>query len=307
MTNSDGSDREIMLALGVTAAAVTVDGEPLHYLDHTPDYWEYEYGFTVDRQGMTTIYMPAGWKEVTITKGDAKYVPLKLVPKSQGSMKTMLDDDPSSIYMLPRGNTSIEVALEAPAEVGRVVVKWAHGFYDEYDIEYSENGEDWLLLPALTQDEHTVVGGCGSVDVIDCEAVKVAYLRIIPAKEGDTSSSPAIYEFLAYGPDEFKALDVLVPEDEEIGEEEDDWTDEEWEDWEDEDGKDKDKDKTTSKKQQKKVRLVHYFPWWIILLIALGGLAIVSGLLLLILLLAKKKKKKAQEAAQAAEEDTTES
>lgn len=298
--NEDGSPREIMLALGVTAAKVTVDGVALSYLDHTPDYLSSEYGFAVDRQGMTTIYTAADWKEITITKGDAGYTPLNLTPISDRSMVTMLDDDPSTAYVVPRSSRGdIVLELDDTTDIGRVVVKWTAGFCDNYDIEYSEDGENWWLLLPQDDSMHTVEDGCGSVDIVDFSAVSAKYLRFLPGDRGDNYSQPAIYEFSVYGPNTFEPLDVLEPEEENVGDEDEDWDDDEWNDWEDDKQEDEDKQDEQTSSTRKKIIRISYFPWWLIVIIVVGGLAIIGGILWLILFLRKKKKKEAEAAVEA--------
>jgi len=298
ITNKEGSPREILLALGVTAATVIVDGVVLDYLDHTPNYMDYEYGYTVDRQGMTTIFCEEGWKEITITKGDAQYVPLQLYPESASAaspVNLLMDGDAKTNYTLPQGKVNLlTLALDELTAIDRVVVKWTAAFYADYDIEYSEDGENWYVLP--TEGEYTVVNGCGSVDVIDFDEVEAEYLRFVPMELGDAAGMPAIYELEVYAPSDLAGLRVLPPEEDAgdgIGDETDDWTDEEWEEWEEiifeeEDVEDTDGE-SGKKKPQKGVRVITYFPWWAILLIVLGGLAVVGGILLFILLKRKKK------------------
>ncbi|MBP3381014.1 MAG: discoidin domain-containing protein [Clostridia bacterium] len=230
IANKDGSSREILLALGVTAAAVKVDGTPLTYLAHTPDYAKKEYGYTVDRRGMTTIYVKAGWKEITVTQGDAAYVPYKLTAVSHDAC-AMLDGKAETQFVLPQDGAPVTVALENAAKIGRVVVKWTTGFYAVYDIAYSLDGEQWTVLP--TEGEHTVIDGAGSIDVIDFETVDAAYLRIQPVQIGDNDIPPAIYGFEVYAPACFAPLEPLssTVKKDENGNASDNWTESEWNTW----------------------------------------------------------------------------
>lgn len=291
VTNEAGSPRQIVLALGVTAAAVTVDGESLYPLDHTPDYMSEEFGYVVDADGTTTMLLPTGWKELTIVKGDANYEPLTMHGEN-ASMETMFDGSAVTTYAVGRG---FEVALDAPVEIDRLKVKWATGYYDSYDIEYSEDGEEWYVIPNDADGNKTVVDGCGSVDDVRFDAVKAQYLRLAMGEMGDAAVTPAVYELEVYAPVDLSAMTIL-PEEEDPSLDEDEWDDF----WDDEDfSDDEDSDSTTRRKLKK---IIHRFPTWLIIVIVAAGVLALTGLVLLFLLLAKRKKKKQEEALEAAEE-----
>jgi len=297
ITNAEGSPREIMLALGVTAASVTVDGKALSYLDHTPNYVAYEYGFTLDRQGMTTIYAPKGWKEITIQKGDAKYTPLAMDADSNQYIFAMFDDKADTQYTLPKNGSDVTVALKEAADIDRVVLRWATGFYENYDIEYSADASNWELLPI--DDDHTVVNGCGSIDIIDFETLNAKYLRLVPQKigDGDVNCTPALYAFEVYAETELEVLGILPPSDDDIGNENDNWTDDEWEEWEE---IIEEEIVPGNNKPNKIIRVISYIPWWGYLLVGLGALVLIGTIILLILL--NRKRKKAEEALENNEE-----
>lgn len=313
ITNEDGSDREIVLALGVTAAEIKVDGETLTRLDHMPDYFTYEYGYYVDPQGMTTILLPAGWNELSIVKGDGKYDEVETI--STDVVANALDGNPGTAYQLSLKGDPMVVELKEAAEISRVEVNWAVGYYGDYDLEYSMDGENWYILLSDPEDAYTVEGGLGSVDVVEFAPVTAKYVRLYPAnKSEDVTVNPAVYEFEVYAPyvieEDIPVVDPDEEEDEDIGSETDNWTDEEFEDWEgygDEDElDDEEEDGTTQQVIKKRKKLVSYgngFPWWIIIII--GAVVLVLGGLLLLFLLLRRKKKKAEEALESAEESPT--
>jgi hypothetical protein len=179
---------------------------------------------------------------------------------------------------------------EEPKPLGRVVLRWTAGFCDSYDVEYTDDGENWSLLLSDEKDKHTVEDGHGSIDVIDFEAVEATQIRMTFYDAGEMKIAPALYAVEAYAPDAFVQI-----------EEGEDWEeDDEWEDVEDED---EDDDKKTGNKKKKKKKIITYgLPVWAIILIVGGGILVLTGAVLLILLLAKKKKKAAAEELAAAEE-----
>ena len=306
VTNTAGSPRQIVLALGVTASSVTVDGTALQRFDHTPDYYNEEYGYTVDPDGTTTMLLPKNWKSLSIVKGDAQYDPLKLYANTNG-IEGMLDDDCTTVDNVRK---SFELELDEPGEIGRVVVKWAVGYYDSYDISYSEDGETWTTILPDETIESTVENGCGSVDDIRFDAVKATYLRFDMKDLGDvTTMDPAIYELKAYAPVAMSEIPDL-PEEDDPSLDDDEIDDDDWDVDPDDDNKDddnnkgdKDDGKTDSTKKKKKKLIISYFPTWAIILLIGAGVLLVTGLIFLFLLL-KKKKKKAQEAAALADGTT---
>ncbi len=285
ITNAEGSDREIVLAVGVTAASVSYDGTALTRLKAMPTYFTKEYGYYVDLDGKTHIFLPAGWKEITITKGDAAYESYALKPVTADAMKNMFDDDIITGYQMPTAkNSTVVFALDGneAKTVGRMEIKWMTGFWHTYDIEYSADGENWELL--LLDDEYTVTEGAGGFDILNFTPVTAKQFRITTVERGDTTPAPAIYTLNVCAPDPFTTIAEAEPED-------DAWKDlEDWDDTEEENKKNK----------KKKVVVAHTAPsiWWTILPIGGGVLAGTGITLFIILFLKKKKKKQAEEVAE---------
>ncbi len=316
ITNTAGSPRNTVLALGVTASEITYDGQTLKRLDHMPDYFEEEYGYYVELSGLTTIYLPEGWKELKIVKGAANYASYEMFGTDYGVVDNMLDGDVTTTYqpsVSSSRTTEISLGYDEPQPIGRVVTKWAVGYLNSYDVEYSLDGEEWFLLSEYADDEHSVIDGAGSIDVINVdnseEEILASYLRITAAPSGrsdDVTLAPAIYEFEVYPPDTFIQLEEDDSELPTYDEEdfEDVW--EELGDEEPDEEDDDDVDGESGTKRRKKL-LIHRFPTWLLILIIGGGVVLLTGILLLILLLLKKKKKKAEEAAAAAETAAEES
>ena len=296
-----------MLALGVTAAAVKVDGHSLSLLDHTPNYLAQEFGYTVDANGTTAILLPQGWKELTITKGDPEYKPLSLYG-SMGGMDTLFDGNFATNFHV---GSDLMVEFDDVTELDRLVLRWAGAYYDSYDIEYSEDGENWYTILTNEQSNNTVENGCGSIDDVRFGAIKAKYLRFVMVSRGEVIGIPALYELEAYAPVDLSKMTIL-PEEEDPSLDEDEWEDDEWYeeeeipvgDEDDDDDNDKDDDEDDDDAQTETVRkrrrrVVIGLPTWLLILIIVAGVLLIGGLILLLLLLKKKKKKK--EALEAAE------
>lgn len=185
---AQASPRCAVLLLGVTAAAVTVDGLKLARLDHTPLVSDGELGYCVDRQGMTTVLLPEGWKTLSINKDESTYQSLSL----SSTAAEAVDGKAQTAFTLPAGG-DLTVQFEEAAVINRVVIKWAAGYCSEYMVEYTADGENWALLK-------TVTDGVGAVNVLDVTPVNVKALRLKPIKSGDAIAAPAVYAFEVYAP-----------------------------------------------------------------------------------------------------------
>ncbi len=304
LTNKEGSDRTIVLALGVTASEIKYDGKTLERLDHMPDYFQEEYGYYVELSGLTTMYLPAGWKEISIVKGDAAYESYKLLSTDVKAVEKMLDTDVKTFYSLPHGTdneTVVELDYDEPQKIGRIVTKWAANYYNTYDIEYSVDGEEWSLITQNPEDEHTVTNGAGSFDVISVDEVEAQYLRIVgiqQAREVDAEvlGNIGIYSFEVYAPDDFVPL---AKDDEELPVYDEEDFEDVWEDFNEESDEDVEGevDGKPNKKPVKKKKIVYDdIPTWVIILCVAGGVIVITGITLLILLLSKKRKKVIAEA-----------
>lgn len=290
VTNKDGSARSIILALGVTAGGVEVDGKALDRLSAMPDYQAKQYGYYVDTDGLTTIYAPSGWKTLTVKKGSVKSASVELsgVGKDAEEMTAMFDGNVTTSFTLPRSTgayTTIELAEKT--KIDRVSIGWAVGFSNTYDIEYSTDGENWSVILPQDGDEHTVVNGGGSRDDVRFEAVDAKYLRVRTVQVGD-AGTPAIYSFAAYAETE---PSINEPSGDEPG------NSDKWEDYDDnkydEDvpwDDDNDDPEVINKTKHTVVTTTSLSPFGIALIVA-GGILVLGGIALVIILIVKKKKK----------------
>lgn len=304
ITNEEGSKRSIILALGVTAAGIEIDGKALTRLYAMPDYLAEQYGYYVDADGMTTIYVPSDWKTLTVKKGSVKSSAVKLsgVGEDSKEMAAMFDGEVTTSFELPRstGNyTTVELASKT--KIDRVKIDWAVGFSNSYDIEYSTDGNNWSVILPKSDDEHTVVDGGGSRDDIHFDPVEAKYLRIRTVQAGD-AGLPKVYSFVAY---EATEKPINQPTTDEPGNNGiwDDFDDEDYDEdvsWDDDDNDNDNQGKSDStevvKRRKRTVVNKTSLSALGIVLIVVAAFVVVAAGAFTFLIIRKKKKKKDQEA-----------
>ena len=307
VTNTDGSERSIILALGVTAGGIEVDGKALTRLYGMPNYQAKQYGYFIDEDGLTTIYAPAGWKTLTVKKGAVKSSAVKLtgVGDNATKMEAMFDGDVTTSFELPRSTgeyTTVELA--GKTKIDRVKINWTVGFSNSYDIEYSADGENWAVILPQKDAEHTVVNGGGSRDEVRFDAVEAKYLRLRTVQRGD-AGVPAIHNMSVYTA--AAKQPVIDPPTDDPGNSGmwDDFDDNSYDDdvdWGDDDiiddptnpenPSDPDTVEVIKKRKRKVIGGTTLTAWAIALIIAVGVLVLCGVALVIILIVRKRKRSK---------------
>ena len=286
VTNTEGSDRQIILALGVAASSVKLDGVSLEKLDHMPNYSAKEYGYYVDASGLTTVYAPKGWKNIEVSKGISSYKSLKL-SSSHSKVSAMFDGNIATSYTLPANKSATtDITLESVEAIDRIFVRWAVGFADSYDIEYSQDGENWTTLVIDSEDAHTVENGAGCYDILEFDTINAKYLRISNVENGDTGK-PTIYSFEAFE----RVVDA--ENNEIIGTVTEDVNN--WENWNDEkyDEEMVWQDGGTVVRRKKQIVTFSELSTLAIVLIIVGIVVVAAALTTTIIVIIRKKRKKA--------------
>ena len=191
ISNEEGSNREIVIALGVSAGGVNIDGVKLKKLDHMPNYSANEYGYYVDASGLTTVYVPKGWRKLEFLKGISSFKTYAL----SGGSSAMYDSDIKTSYAL---SSTTYISLGDVKSIDRIFIKWAVGFADSYNIEYSTDYYNWYKILPDSSSSYTVENGAGDYDIIDFNKIDAKYLRIKNLKKGD-AGEPRIYSFEVFG------------------------------------------------------------------------------------------------------------
>ena len=293
VSNTAGSARNIVLALGVTASSVTADGKKLSRLSHMPDYLNKEYGYYVDMNGMTTVYLPTGWKSLSIEKGVGRSA-LKLTSDDNANVQNMLDGNVKTSYTLPQQTGEYTtLALSSEESIDEIAVKWAVGFSNSYDIEYSVDGKNWYMILPDSSAAHTVTNGGGSYDKITFSPVKAKYLRLRTAERGDAGSA-AVYSFEVFAETKIGTIPTAEPE-------ENKWSDYDPDEYDEEvtwiDGEDTTIETVTRKKRSVPVTKISVVAVVILIVAIVLAVLLITGL---IIFLVKRKKKKEATALNAA-------
>lgn len=201
--NENGSSRQTVLALGVIAYEVYADGTKLTSKTAKSDLNGTNYGYYVDANGMTTIYLPTGWKELKVVKGNAVYT--ELPNKSNyvagsgtngnisGQVPDLFDNDYSD--GLPTFGYSFKIDLKSSQKIDRIVLYWNPNYAVKYTIEVSSSAYmGYTTVFTAEQCE-----GDGGIDICDISATG-RYIRFT-CKEYSTQAAggtPVLQEMKLY-------------------------------------------------------------------------------------------------------------
>lgn len=199
-------DCTIVIAQGINAEAVKVDGKALTELGSLPTN-ESTPGYYVDGRVRTVIRVPKGsWKSVSITAGKSLDVDLaynKNVTIRDDARETV--DGPQNLvdgdlytnwYITDSAKDFIIIDLEQVREINEVVVKWTKGYAGRYKVHYSTDNKNWKLAKSVNN-------GDGEIDNIIFNPVMARYVKLSGFADGDVEYSSIcdinIYGTLAIG------------------------------------------------------------------------------------------------------------
>lgn len=300
VTNDSKHSAKIVIAAGVTAAGVKVNGKAVNKLDSKPAN-DSAVGYYVDYENrQTTVFTGGNWTEVSVSDSNLTYKNIisdaTVLGKDEiltAQVESIADNDPTSIWMVHATSDGLAtVDLGEAKSLVKVVVNWSTYYPESYKLEASADGNTWKSL-----NNNVALGGA---ETYDLGKEKVQYLRIseIVKNEGQMAS-PGLCDIEVYS-DELveEILEEEAAEDEIIGDDpEEDHTDTEITEDEPEDTED-DGDEGTDevvKKRRKKKVVVMGGEWDYITigLIVAGCVLAVAAAVVIILIVVKKKKKKA--------------
>ncbi len=189
--NKNGSARQTVLALGVIAYEVYVDDTKLSSVVDKANLSGTNYGYYVDADGLTTIYLPAGWKELKVVKGNSMYSKLSIssVKWSTDTWTQLYDKDLSTVVGNINADTQFTIDLGSSQRIGRVVLKWLANYSTGYTIAVRK-----YSLGSYSNVK-TVTDGDGGLDVLDISA-EGRYIRVTI----NSSGISALTEVEVYAP-----------------------------------------------------------------------------------------------------------
>lgn len=162
-----GNEAENLLAYGVSAYGVSVDGKALKKLERIPTDGKTA-GYYLESESVTKIYIGnSDWKNVDITLGDYGEVNL-LESFTDHEANVLLTSDNSTFYNI---NDPLTAVLKKSATVNSVTLKWLSSYADGYTISVSEDGNVW-------KDVKTVEGAAGGIETVAFEPVRAKYVKV---------------------------------------------------------------------------------------------------------------------------------
>lgn len=191
----EGNEATCILALGVPAYSVKVDGKALKRLENKPEDTS-AVGYYVDSEYRTEIYIgTADWKETDIQIGKMTDLPKNLIVSFSDSRasQSLLNESFTDTYSIGVSNDNmLTAALGERANIGKITLKWTASYAKEYNIEVSDDGDNWRTVK-------TVENALGGIEETALEGAVGKYLRISGVKAQDGSiDEPALYGVSAY-------------------------------------------------------------------------------------------------------------
>lgn len=162
-----GNQAENLLAYGVAAYGVLVDGKTLPRLTALPTD-KATVGYYVESDNVTKIYLgTADWKNVDIMLGDFGTID-QLDHFTDPEAAVLLNGDTTAFYNV---DGSLTAVLKETATISSVTLKWNSAYADRYTIAVSEDGQTWT-------DVKTVEGATGGVETVSFPPVRARYVRL---------------------------------------------------------------------------------------------------------------------------------
>lgn len=182
---ADGvSDRGAVLAYGVMASSICVDGRYLPRINSTDNL----VGYYID-DGKTVIVLPnGGWKKLQISgkfvggKGEnlaEKAVITDSKNDKENTVLASLKNNENQYYWSASSvkGTYLQLELDRKYSVETMVLKWGAGYAKEYTVEASADGDNWETV-------YTADSSSGGIETITFSTDKVKYIRISGFKRG---------------------------------------------------------------------------------------------------------------------------
>ena len=291
ISNISGSASRAVVAKGISASSVVVDGVQLNKYEEV--FADGEVGYSVDHiNNTTTIWMPEKWDTLEITNGGGISRNLALncdivsAGDSSGNKVSNINDkDYTNIWTLPATNPEFEVVLDEVREISELQLTWGFNYSNAYTVEVSLDGYNYTKVADVT-------AGLGDEEVIKLDKTYEAqYIRFSGFQKAQKASSQ-LTDVRIYGTDmDYVGICDITgnisvdkkTEEESFTELEDNINDE----FEEAD------DKTGSSKRKKVIRR-KFIPggldWWIILIIVVASVVVAAGAGITIFIIIRKKK-----------------
>ena len=203
VTNNDNYKSDIVIAVGVTASAVEVNGKSLKKFETLPTNSSVT-GYYIDYDTRRTVIFTGGdWKNVSVTDSNMALKNLCLDAVVTGNsdylseqMESILDGDPTSQWMIHSvedSNTVID--LGETKQINKLVVTWGAYSPVSYKLEISED----LNGPWKNINNSVAIGG---EETYKISGQKIRYIRISEVEKDQSETvSPVLVDVAAYSND----------------------------------------------------------------------------------------------------------
>ncbi len=198
ITASEKSEIGSVLAYGVSADAVCVDGiylKEIDVLDGTIGFYK--------ESTRTVIVLPNDkWKEINIEgiKADSKLNNVALGATftddkndKENDVLASLKNDESKYEWKVKGSGAssyLMAEFDKKYTIDSMVIKWGSGYAKEYTVEASTDGKNWETVYTSTE-------STGGIENISFKSTKAKYLRLSSMKRGGNTAA-AIYNITVY-------------------------------------------------------------------------------------------------------------
>lgn len=307
ITNTSGTSVRAVVAKGISASSIKVDGKALNELDEV--FADGNEGYTVDHVGnTTTVWLPESWETLEITNGGgiSRNLALNKDVSSVGSTKTnsianITDENPENSWLMLKGKSDFELDLGEVKEISEIQLTWGINYANSYTVEVSEDGSDYTVAAQVTD-------GLGDEEVIKLDKVyKAQYIRFSDFNSAQ-STFPTVADLRVYGTemdyvgicDITGNISVSKTTEEDAFSDFEDGTyyapDEEYYDT-DKDSDEGDAEESSWLKKIVRRKLISSgLAWWIILIIIIAAVAVIAaGIVIFIIIRRKKKNAKIQQ------------
>ena len=190
ITNDSKTDIKAVIAKGISAVSVIVDGVELGKQDLMS--LNMGSGYAVDYiRNTTTIRLPDFWKKLEITDSGkvVKNLAFKKfiyseIDSSSSFHRTIADGWSFNYWTIPRSNAKFTLDLEEVKEITEIQMTWGIDYADSYTMETSCDGINWTTAIKVKQ-------GQGDEEVVKMpQNTKARYIRFLDF--GFAQRTPAI-------------------------------------------------------------------------------------------------------------------
>ena len=186
VTANAACDKNIVVAMGVTANSVKVGSTELKELSKRPTSASTEVGYYRDLDNNSTIIVTGGnWTTLEYSGASERYVNVALgatvttsglSEKNQVDAQNVTDGDYATSLTVTEGKkTSVVVELKDSYKLNKILVKWGGDYARSYTLEVADSADDDTKWTTVYEKKK---GGGGTDTVLLDKAVECRYIRL---------------------------------------------------------------------------------------------------------------------------------